>query len=177
MAIIAIPSNGATVQAMGPELSASVNLSAALMDMLSTVYSYGLLAAVREAIQNGCDAARRKGLSFRDGVLVELPTADNLVVSFTDRGAGMTHEFMTSTYLAFGSSTKAGDNGSAGGLGVGRWAAYGYIREAYITTTSETEMVERTYFQYQGSDGTPKVSIASETPGTTAGTKVFFPIK
>lgn len=167
----------AEVQAQGPALQATVNFSGALMEMLATVYSYILLAAIREAIQNGCDAARRKGLSFKEGVLVELPTQDNPVITVIDRGSGMTKDFMESTYMSFGSSTKAGDNGSAGGLGVGRWAAYGYIREAYITTTHESEMVERTYFQYQGPGGMPQVQLASEVAGTTCGTRVFFPVK
>lgn len=167
----------AEVQAQGPALQATVNFSGALMEMLATVYSYILLAAIREAIQNGCDAARRKGLSFKEGVLVELPTQDNPVITVIDRGAGMTKDFIESTYMSFGSSTKAGDNGSAGGLGVGRWAAYGYIREAYITTTHEGEMIERTYFQYQGPGGMPQVQLASEVAGTTCGTRVFFPVK
>lgn len=167
----------ATVQAKGSVLSATVNFNGALMEMLATVYSYILMAAIREAIQNGCDAARRKGLSFKEGVLVCLPTEDNPVITIIDNGAGMTREFIETSYMSFGTSTKTGDNGSAGGLGVGRWAAYGYIREAYITSTHEDEMVERTYFQFQGPNGMPQVQLASEAPGESCGTRVFFPVK
>ncbi|MBK3779887.1 hypothetical protein G3A43_06440 [Paraburkholderia aspalathi] len=149
------------------------------MEMLATTYSFMLMAAIREAIQNGCDAARRAGLSFAEGVQVFLPTIENPVITIVDQGWGMTKQFMEAKdgYLSFGTSTKRGDNGAAGGLGVGRWAAYGYIRECYITTTHESDMVERTYFQYQNADGSPSVRLASEVPGRTVGTRVFFPVK
>jgi sensor histidine kinase regulating citrate/malate metabolism len=92
------------------------------------------MAAIREAIQNGSDAARRAGRSFSEGVQVLLPTPSNAMITVIDKGTGMTKEFMEKDYLSLGSSTKGGDNGAAGGLGIGRWAAYGYIRECYITT-------------------------------------------
>lgn len=177
MAIINQTQAQAEVQGVGEAMSASVNFSGALMEMLATVYSYILMAAIREAIQNACDASRRAGMSLAEGVLVTLPTTSNPMITVTDRGAGMSKEFMTTTYLSFGSSTKAGDNGAAGGLGVGRWAAYGYIRECYIATCHESDMVERTYFQFQGPSGTPQVQLASEVPGTVSGTKVYFPVK
>ena len=177
MAIIAVQNQQAKVQAKGEVLNATVNFSGALMEMLATVYSNIVLAAIREAIQNGCDAARRKGLSFASGVTVLLPTKENPMLTVIDLGSGMNREFMETTYLSFGSSTKAGDNGAAGGLGVGRWAAYGYVREAYVTTTEESEMIERTYFQFQGPNGTPQVQLASESAGATAGTRVYFPVK
>lgn len=177
MAIIATAEKKATVNAIGGAMSANVTLSGALMEMLSTVYRYILLAGAREAIQNGCDAARRAGLSFADGVLVKLPTESNPLLTVIDRGEGMTKEFMQTTYLGFGLSTKSKDDGAAGGLGVGRWAAYGYIRECYITTCHASDMVERTYFQFQGEDGKPHVQLASEVAGTRVGTKVFFPVK
>lgn len=177
MAIIASVSNKAEVQAMGTAKSANVNLSGALMEMLATVYVHILLAAIREAIQNACDASNRAGMTFEEGVQVHLPTESNPVFTVIDSGSGMSAEFMESTYLSFGSSTKAGDNGSAGGLGVGRWAAYGYIRECYIVTCHESDMIERTYFQFQGEESMPKVQLASEVPGTKTGTRVFFPVK
>lgn len=171
-------SNEATVLGQGTAMAATVNFSGALMEMLATVYVYILMAAIREAIQNASDAARRSGLSVSEGVTVILPTRENPVITVIDRGDGMTREFMESTYLSFGSSTKAADDDSAGGLGVGRWAAYGYIREAYITTTHKDELIERTYFQYQGPNGTPQVQLAAEVPGaSTFGTQVFFPVK
>lgn len=177
MAIIASTEQKASVKAIGGAMSANVTLSGALMEMLSTVYRYILLAGTREAIQNGCDAARRAGLSFAEGVLVTLPTESDPLLTVMDRGEGMTKEFMQTTYLGFGLSTKAKDDGAAGGLGVGRWAAYGYIRECYITTCHASDMVERTYFQFQGEDGKPHVQLASEVAGTRVGTKVFFPVK
>lgn len=177
MAIIGTTEQKATVTAIAGAMSANVTLSGALMEMLSTVYRYIMLASVREAIQNGCDAARRAGLSLADGVLVTLPTESNPLLTVIDRGEGMTKEFMETTYLGFGLSTKSKDNGAAGGLGVGRWAAYGYIRECYITTCHASDMVERTYFQFQGEDGKPHVQLASEVAGTRVGTKVFFPVK
>jgi hypothetical protein len=177
MAVIATTSQKAEVQALGSAMDATVNFNGALMEMLATVYIYIMMAAIREAIQNGADAARRAGLSFAEGVLVELPTASNRMITIIDKGSGMTKDFMENDYLSFGSSTKSGDNGAAGGLGVGRWAAYGYIRECYITTCHESEMVSRTYFQFQAANGKPQVQLASEVPGTVVGTRVTFPIK
>lgn len=177
MAIIATAGSKAEVRAMGSAMDATVDLNGSLLEMLVSVYSYIFMAAIREAIQNGTDAARRAGLSFAEGVLVELPTASNPVLTVIDKGTGMTKEFMETKYLSLGASTKAGDNGAAGGLGIGRWAAYGYIRESYVTTCHASDMVERTYFMFQGPNGKPKVQLASEVPGTTVGTRVFFPVK
>ena len=177
MAIIASNVQKADVQAMGTAMEASVNMNGSLMEMLATVYIYIMMAAIREAIQNGADAARRAGLTFAEGVLVQLPTVSNQMVTVIDKGSGMTKDFMEKEYLSVGLSTKAGDNGAAGGLGIGRWAAYGYIRECYITTCHASDMVARTYFQFQGKNGKPQVQLASEVPGTVVGTQVSFPVK
>lgn len=180
MAVIANSSQKMDVTGKGKALDASVNLSGALMEMLSTVYKYILMAGIREAIQNACDAARRNGHSFADGVTVLLPTPTNPMITVIDKGTGMTQEFMEHPrdgYLSFGHSTKRGDDGSAGGLGVGRWAAYGYIRECFIATCHESDMVQRTYFQFQSPAATPQVQLASEVPGVVVGTKVYFPVK
>ncbi|HDR9103563.1 TPA: ATP-binding protein [Burkholderia vietnamiensis] len=180
MAIIARNTETAEVKAIGSAMNATVNFSGALMEMLATVYAYILMSAIREAIQNACDASKRAGLSFAEGVLVQLPTPSNLMITVIDKGSGMTKAFMEDPeggYLSYGTSTKAGDNGAAGGLGIGRWAAYGYIRECYITTCHASDMVQRTYFQFQGENSTPMVQPASEVPGTEVGTKVAFPVK
>jgi hypothetical protein len=177
MAIIATAGSKAEVRAMGSAMDATVDLNGSLMEMLVTVYSYIMMAAIREAIQNGTDAVRRAGLSFAEGVMVHLPTLSDPTITVVDKGAGMTQEFMETKYLSLGSSTKSGDNGAAGGLGIGRWAAYGYIRESYISTCHASDMVERTYFLFQGPDGKPQVQLASEAPGTVVGTRVQFPIK
>lgn len=179
MAKIATTHQQADVIAESTALNATVNFSGALMEMLATTYVYILMAAIREAVQNGCDAARRAGLSFADGVQVLLPTPDNPMITVIDRGSGMTKAFMEAPdgYLSFGTSTKSGDNGAAGGLGVGRWAAYGYIRECFITTCHADDMVERTYFQFQGPNAQPKVQLAAEVPGKAVGTRVYFPVK
>ncbi|GBG14368.1 cell division protein [Novimethylophilus kurashikiensis] len=179
MAIISINQQRSEVKALGSAMHATMNLSGAMFDMLATVYKYMLMAAIREPIQNGVDAVKRLGMSAADGVMVYLPTLDNPVIKVVDKGAGMTKAFMEADdgYLSFGSSTKAADNGAAGGLGVGRWAAYGYIRECYIVTCNAEDMIERTYFQFQGKDGRPQVQLASEVPGTVTGTQVYFPVK
>lgn len=177
MAIIASNVQVATVQAPGEVMDATVDINGSLMEMLTTVYAYILMAAIREAIQNACDAAKRAGLTFADGVQVQLPTPSNPMITVIDKGSGMPHSFMKSTYLSMGSSTKVGDNGAAGGLGIGRFAAYGYIHECYITTCHASDMMERTYFQFQGSNGKPQVQMASEVPGAVVGTRVSFPVK
>ncbi|MEX3984177.1 ATP-binding protein [Paraburkholderia sp. EG287A] len=179
MAEAAITHKPVKVIAVGDEMSATADVSGDLMEMLATTYVFILMAAIREAIQNGCDAARRAGLSFAEGVEVLLPTSANLMITIIDRGAGMTKAFMEADdgYLSFGSSTKRADNRAAGRLGVGRWAAYGYIGEATVETTHESDMVARAYWQYRGDDGKPKVRLASERSGTRTGTRVFFPVK
>lgn len=161
----------------GKEMKASMKISGAMMDMLSTVYMYILMAAIREGVQNACDAAKRAGLSLAEGVLVSLPTAENPMITISDKGDGMSREFMTNQYLTFGETTKMGDVTASGGLGVGRWAAYGYIGEAYITTCSKDDLIERTYFQCRGEDGIPRVVEAGEVAGLESGTKVYFPVK
>lgn len=177
MTIQDISSTVAEVNALGTAQNATVNFSGALMEMLATTYSHILMAAVRESIQNACDAARREGYSFSEGVHVSLPTQDNPMLVVQDSGAGMSDEFMFDTYLSFGSSTKSGDDGAVGGLGVGRWAAYGYIRECLITTTTADDLIERTYFQFQSEDNMPQVQLAGKGPGSHVGTSISFPVK
>lgn len=169
--------NTAHVSSVGKENTAVVEMNGSLMDMLSTVYAFILMGAIREAIQNACDAVRRKGVTFADGVMVHLPTVENPVITVTDRGDGMSRAFLESNYMVLGSSTKAGDNGAAGGLGIGRWAAYGYIGEATVTSCDATDMTERTYFMYKSAAGTPATRMASEVLGTQPGTRVSFPVR
>lgn len=177
--IVADKKDVAQVAAPGEVRSAVVEMNSSLMDMLSTVYAYILMSAIREAIQNGCDAVKRKGkgLSFAEGVMVSLPTAENPVITVRDSGDGMSREFMETNYLALGRSTKAGDNGAAGGLGIGRWAAYGYIGEASVRTCYAGDMVERTYFMYKSDKGVPATQLAAEVAGVRAGTQVSFPVR
>lgn len=178
MAVIATNSIPSHVDGEGEALSATGNLSGSIMEMLATVYSYILMSAIREAIQNGCDAARRAGLSFSEGVLVELPTVENPVITVTDKGSGMTKDFMEASdgYLCFGATTKGADDNSTGGLGVGRWAAYGYIRECHIQTTHASDMIERHYFQFQGDNDMPQVKRAVSRAGSQTGTIISFPV-
>ncbi len=176
MAIIQTAQARAEVQAQGEAMSARVNLSGALMEMLASTYAYPALAAVRESIQNACDAASRAGKTFREGVLVTLPTLSDPVFTVEDLGDGMSKEFMEGMYLSFGSSTKSGDNTAAGGFGIGRWAAFGFARECTIATTDKADLVQRTYFQFPGADGVPKVQFAGEMKAERSGTKVSFPV-
>jgi hypothetical protein len=174
---MATSSQEAEVQAMEEAMDTTVNFNGALIEMLATTYVWILMGAIREAIQNACDAAKRAGLSFSEGVLVQLPTPSNPVIAISDKGSGMSKVFMKTTYLSMGSSTKAEDDNSLGGMGVGRFAAYGYIRECHITTCHESDMVERVYWQFQGTNGKPQTQLAGEAPGTATGTKVHFPVK
>jgi len=180
MAILAQTGVASQVHGVGEARAANVSLSSGIMEMLATTYTYIMMAAIRESVQNACDASRRAGLSFSEGVLVTLPTAENPMVTVQDKGSGMTKEFMESDkgYMSFGESTKAGSNDELGGLGVGRWAAYGYIRECVVKTTHASDMVERSYFQYQGPGNMPLVAPAQERPGMTqTGTMVSFPVR
>lgn len=176
MAIIQTAHARAEVQAQGEAMSARVNLSGALMEMLASTYAYPALAAVRESIQNACDAASRAGKTFREGVRVTLPSLSDPVFTVEDLGDGMSKEFMEGKYLAFGESTKSGDAAVAGGLGIGRWAAFGFARECTIATTDKADLVQRTYFQFPGDDGVPKVQFAGEMKAEYSGTKVSFPV-
>lgn len=180
MTILGQTGSPSRVHGMGDARAANVSLSAGIMEMLATTYSYIMMAAIREAIQNGCDAVKSAGMSFAEGVFVTLPTAENPLITILDKGSGMTKAFMEADdgYMSFGVSTKAGSNDEAGGLGVGRWAAYGYIRECIIKTTHSSDMVERSYFQYQGDNNMPLVQLAQERPGmTVTGTMVSFPVR
>lgn len=164
------------VSGLGQVNNATFNASGALMDMLASTYSRILLAAIRESIQNACDAAGRKGLSLSEGVKVTMPSQDNPYIEVRDFGHGMSKDFMESTYLSFGSSTKRDDEDQAGGLGVGRWAAYGYGKECSIATTDEAGK-EHTFFQFQNEEGIPAVQLAGIRDNSQSGTVVSFPVQ
>lgn len=177
MAIIHSNQTPATTVGQGKALVANISLHGGVMEMLSTVYSHVLLAAIREAVQNACDAVRAQGLALHVGVKIKLPTREDPSIKIVDYGSGMTKEFMEAAdgYLSFGVSTKSKDNNASGGLGVGRWAAYGYCRECVVQTTA-SDMIERSYFLFQGADEMPQVQLAMERAGSHRGTTVSFPV-
>lgn len=69
-----------------------------------------------------------------DQFIVDLPTAFNPILKFTDFGVGMSPEFVENEYLSVFTSTKDKNNKESGGWGCGRISLLGMV-DSYILTT------------------------------------------
>jgi hypothetical protein len=143
--------------------------SAAVFQMMASVYSDPEEAIVREIIANAHDAGR-----FR----VSLPSSLEPSFVVQDFGPSMSHEFMMEGYCSVGHSTKRGSNDSIGGFGIGRLAPLAYLENDAYTISCTQDGTRRLYGAYRGPDGVPQVSLLDTVPTNEPdGTTVKVPIR
>lgn len=133
-----------------------------LFRTFSNIYSDPYAAVVRELICNAIDA-NPTGV-----VKVTMPSRLCPFLTISDRGPGMSPEFMNTRYTEVGFSTKDGDNDAIGGWGWGRLAALA-ISDTYTVTTQG-----RVYILAKDEHGIPQISDAGES--MEVGTHIRVPV-
>ena len=128
----------------------------------SNIYSDPYGAVAREKISNGFDA------DPTGVVTITMPSRLCPFLTISDRGPGMSQEFMSTHYCEVGYSTKDLDNLAIGGFGWGRLAALS-ICDTYTVTTQG-----RVYIVAKDEHGIPQISEAGES--LEVGTHIRVPI-
>lgn len=133
-----------------------------LFKTFSNIYSDPYGAVVRELICNAIDA-NPTGV-----VKVTMPSRLCPFLTISDRGPGMSPEFMGTHYTEVGFSTKDASNDEIGGFGWGRLAALA-ISDTYTVTTQG-----RVYILAKDEHGIPQISEAGES--MEVGTHIRVPV-
>lgn len=133
-----------------------------LFKTFSNIYSDPYGAVVRELICNAIDA-NPTGV-----VKVTMPSRLCPFLTISDRGPGMSPEFMNTRYTEVGFSTKDASNDEIGGFGWGRLAALA-ISDTYTVTTQG-----RVYILAKDEHGIPQISDAGES--MEVGTHIRVPV-
>ena len=88
-----------------------------IFNILSGFYSDVYGSPLRELLNNAWDAELEAGIKspspkikYEDGT-----------ITISDKGTGMSKDFMLNRYISAGDSTKTGSNNFIGGFGVGRY--------------------------------------------------------
>jgi len=154
----------------------SISMGPGMFKILtSSIYSDVQRIAMQEPICNAIDANTAADRPL-EPVKVHLPNRLEPFFSVEDAGLGMSHDFVMTNYNRYGHSTKAEDNQSIGGFGLGSKAPLAYTDTFEVHTRQAGE--ERKYVAYIGQDGTPSIALVFTGPWAGAsGTLVKFPVK
>jgi sensor histidine kinase regulating citrate/malate metabolism len=101
------------------EASIDVNNISHIFDLLSNMYRDNYGSIVREISSNCFDAHRDAGLDDDEPIVISKKYDDtyNSYICFRDFGKGMSPEFMKTTYMSYGKSTKKETNNQLGMYG------------------------------------------------------------
>lgn len=141
--------------------------------MSSTLYSDQKLACVREIICNAWDAHID---SNRTDTPLEITlTEDQMIIR--DFGYGIPHNMIGPIYGVYGQSTKAKDEKSTGGFGLGSKAPFAYTEHFRVISAHEGI---RTVYQMSKSssevEGKPSIDVIVSTPTNDTGLTVIIDI-
>lgn len=108
---------------MNTKQNANLSISPQVIAMLGRkLYSnHPLVIVVRELLQNSVDACKRKGVN--PDIIINIDIDNNkeeINVSCTDNGEGMTEDVLLNKFLCLGESGKRDDNKSTGGFGIAK---------------------------------------------------------
>lgn len=121
----------------------SANHSAHIMKILrDQLYSDKKMAVLREYSANAWDANREAGNGDKP-IKVTLPTVMEPTLVIRDYGPGISHEDIFRIYAQYGESTKRGNDGQVGMLGIGSKSGFAYTDSFTVTTWQEG--VQRIY--------------------------------
>ncbi len=121
----------------------SLNHSAHIMKILrDQLYSDKKMAVLREYSANAWDANREAGNGDKP-IKVTLPTMMEPTLTIRDYGPGISHEDIFKIYAQYGESTKRGNDGQVGMLGIGSKSGFAYTDSFTVTTWQQG--VQRIY--------------------------------
>jgi hypothetical protein len=158
------------------EFQISLAHSAHIMRILrSQLYSDKVLAVLREYSANAWDANREAGRGDVP-IKVTLPTVMDPTLYIRDFGPGISHENMFAIYAQYGVSTKRGDDGQVGMLGIGSKSGFAYTDSFTITTWQNGVQRIYTALLDNGEKGTLNLLDESESDEPT-GTMIQIPVR
>jgi len=162
---------------VGQQESVAMGISqdAALMHILSSsLYTFPMLAAVREVICNGWD-----GHIMADKLTTPLviTLTDNLF-SVRDFGPGIAHENIGPIYGVYGKSTKEDDPTQTGGFGFGSKAPFAYTDNFEVISCHEgTKTIYRVSKSSMEKMGKPTINKIVSMPTEETGITVSYAIQ
>lgn len=121
----------------GESGSATLNMEklSLFMENMISNYNYPELAVLREWVSNAHDSHVASGV--KEKIQVTLPTQLSPTLIVKDSGAGMSHEFVTDSYLCIGTSTKDKEDNEIGGFGQGAKSALAIASQYTMITIHE----------------------------------------
>ncbi len=133
--------------------------SKAFFILSDSLYSYKILAVVRELSTNAYDShvdAGKASVPFD----VHLPTALTPTFFIRDYGTSMDHENCMQLYTTYFRSTRNNSNDAVGCLGLGSKAPFAYSDS--FTVEAYLDGKKRVYNAYKNEDGSPVFSLMDE---------------
>lgn len=152
-----------------------VSDSAALMHIFSTtLYTYPMLATVREIICNGWDGHITSG---RTDTPLQITVAEDKIV-IRDFGPGIPHAKIGPIYGVFGNSTKREDGSVTGGFGLGSKAPFSYTDNFEVVSNHDgLKSVYRVSKSSMERGGKPSIDTMVQVPTDETGIRVTIPLK
>lgn len=152
-----------------------VSDSAALMHIFSTtLYTYPMLATVREIICNGWDGHIT---SSRTDTPLQITVAEDKIV-IRDFGPGIPHAKIGPIYGVFGNSTKREDGAVTGGFGLGSKAPFSYTDNFEVVSNHDgLKSVYRVSKSSMERGGKPSIDTMVQVPTEETGIRVTIPLK
>lgn len=149
--------------------------------ILANMYPDGMLAMIRELCCNALDAhlINKSDRPF----IITLPTTLSPQWTLLDFGPGLSREFMTKRYTAFGSSTKDGSVANTavdkltGGFGIGRLAAFAYPGLDMYTVESFHAGEKTTWSVFLSEAGIPSITLLHAEPSDQTGFRITIPVR
>jgi hypothetical protein len=161
---------------IGQVHKATITASAKVFSFFSDqTYTDKPRTIIREYTANGVDEHNQCGRP-KMRMVITLPTEANPVLSFRDFGRGMSHLFITTSFMAYADgSTKTADNVAIGGLGIGSKSGFAYTDQFVIRSIHEG--MSRTYSMFKDEEGVPGIALLDEQPtDEPSGCEIMIPI-
>lgn len=152
-----------------------VSDSAALMHIFSTtLYTYPMLATVREIICNGWDGHITAGCTDKPLQI----SIDEEEIVIRDFGPGIPHEKIGPIYGVFGNSTKRDDGSVTGGFGLGSKAPFSYTDNFEVVSNHNgLKSVYRVSKSSMEKGGKPTIDTMVQITTDDTGIQVTIPLK
>lgn len=138
---------------VGEVVTATIKATAKVFSFFSDMtYTNKIEAVVRELVSNGIDSNKMAGNN--DPITVTLPTEADPTFRVKDQGLGMSHEFLTTSFMAYtDGTTKSGSNIAIGGFGIGSKSPFAYTDQFTIRSVHEGRV--GTYSIFKNDEGVP----------------------
>lgn len=139
--------------------------------MRSKIYTYPVLACVREVLTNALDASKKVGKDAST-ITVHLPTKSEPYFSVKDEGIGMSKEVFLKYFAEYGNSLASGSNEFTGCYGLGSKAPFTITNSFKVLTSWEGERYS--YVCFITNEGNNAVVLSSQLKSSTIGTEIVI---